>query len=410
MISSMTPARSASPNLLLASGVATLALAMGFGRFAYTPLLPPMRADAGLTIALAGLVATANLAGYLVGALAASGSWARARRVATVRWSVAAVVVTTALMAVHDLPVWLLARFAAGVASGLAFVLISSLVLDRAAADRRRHWPAVLYAGVGAGIALSGILVPPLVSLGGSRAGWLGLAVVAAVVAAVTLPWLHDVAPAPAAAAGPARPPARRALFWWLFAAYGGEGFGYVIPATFMVAIIAAAPSLARFAGLSWIVVGLVAMPSTVVWNEVGLRVGRPRALVVALAVQALGVVAPEYAPSALGAMLAAVTLGGTFMGITALGSALARELYPERSHTAIGALTVIFGVGQAVGPSVAAALTVRTGTYAHALTASAVVLAASAAAMLLGAGIAGRRSAAAVRTTPGPARSEPRR
>ncbi len=403
--------RSPSPNLVLASGVATLALAMGFGRFAYTPLLPAMRADAGLTVALAGIVATANLAGYLVGALAASGGWARARRVATVRWSVAAVVAATAAMALPGLPVWLLARFAAGVASGLAFVLISSLVLDRAAGEGRRHWPAVLYAGVGIGIALSGILVPPLVAWGGSRAGWLGLGAVAAAVAAITLPWLHDAAPAPApAGGGAARRPAGRGLFWWLFAAYGGEGFGYIIPATFMVATISAAPALARFAGASWIVVGLVAMPSTLVWNEIGLRIGRARALVAALLVQALGVVAPEYAPNAAGALLAAVTLGATFMGITALGSALARELYPERSHTAIGALTVIFGVGQAVGPSAAAALVVRTGTYGHALTASAIVLAASAAAMLTGAGIAARRSAAAARTAPAPGSSEPPR
>ena len=387
-------ARPPSPTLLLAAGVATLALAMGFGRFAYTPLLPPMRADAGLTVALAGIVATANLAGYLVGALAASGGWARARRVAIVRWSVVAGVAATGLMGLHGVPVWLIARFAAGVASGLAFVLISSLVLDRAARDGRRQWPAVLYAGVGAGIALSGALVPPFVSWGGSRAGWLGLSRGSALIAAVTLPWLHDAAAPPVAPrAAAARRPLDRRLFWWLFAAYGGEGFGYIIPATFMVANISAAPALARFAGASWVVVGLVAIPSTVLWNAVGLRVGRARALALALLIQAAGVAAPEYAPNAAGALIAAVTLGATFMGITALGSALARELYPERSHTAIGALTAVFGIGQAIGPSFAAALTVRTGSYGGAILASATVLSASAAAMLLGAVLASRRA-----------------
>jgi MFS family permease len=386
-------ARPPSPTLLLAAGVATLALAMGFGRFAYTPLLPPMRADAGLTVALAGIVATANLAGYLVGALAASGSWARARRVAIVRWSVVAGVAATGLMGLHSVPVWLAARFAAGVASGLAFVLISSLVLDRAARDGRRQWPAVLYAGVGAGIALSGLLVPPFVSWGGSRGGWLGLCAVSAVIAAIVLPWLHDTAPAPAAGAATAARPAGRSLFWWLFAAYGGEGFGYIIPATFMVANISAAPALARYAGASWVVVGLVAIPSTLLWNAVGLRIGRAPALAVAMLVQAAGAAAPQYAPNAAGAMIAAVTLGATFMGVTALGSALARELYPESSHTAIGALTAIFGIGQAIGPSFAAVLTVRTGTYGGAIVASAVVLAVSGCAMLLGAGLAGRRA-----------------
>ena len=384
-------ARPPSPTLLLVSGVATLALAMGFGRFAYTPLLPPMRADAGLTVALAGIVATANLAGYLVGALAASGRWARGRRVAVVRWSVIAGVAATGLMALHSVPVWLLARFAAGVASGLAFVLISSLVLDRAARDGYRQWPAILYAGVGAGIALSGLLVPLFVGWGGSRAGWLGLCAVSAAIAAVTLPWLHDAVPAAAPGPAAARRPADRTLFWWLFAAYGGEGFGYIIPATFMVAHISAAPALAPFAGLSWVVVGLVAIPSTLLWNAVGLRIGRARAFALAMLVQAAGVVGPDYAPNAAGALIAAVTLGATFMGITTLGSALARELYPERSHTAIGALTAIFGIGQAIGPSFAAVLTVRTGTYGGALAASALVLAASALAMLLRAALARR-------------------
>lgn len=393
--------RQPSPTSLLAAGFATLALAMGFGRFAYTPLLPPMRADAGLTVALAGFVATANLAGYLVGALAASGGWARARRVATIRWSVIAGVAATGFMGLHSVPVWLLARFAAGVASGLAFVLISSLVLDRAARDGRRQWPALLYAGVGAGIALSGVLVPPFVSWGGSRAGWLGLCAVSAAIAALTLPWLHDAAVPPAAPrAAAARRPLDRTLFWWLFAAYGGEGFGYIIPATFMVANISAAPALARFAGASWVVVGLVAIPSTVLWNAVGLRIGRVRALVLALLIQAAGTAAPEYAPNAAGALIAAVTLGATFMGITALASALARELYPERSHTAIGALTAVFGIGQAIGPSFAALLTVRSGTYGGAIAASALVLAASAGAMLLGGAVAGRRAAAAERSS----------
>src|SRR5581483_11983885 len=53
------------------------AIALGFSRFAYGLLLPPMRADLGWTYVQAGALNTANGAGYIVGALAAA--WAASR-------------------------------------------------------------------------------------------------------------------------------------------------------------------------------------------------------------------------------------------------------------------------------------------------------------------------------------------
>ncbi|MBV8148105.1 MAG: YbfB/YjiJ family MFS transporter, partial [Candidatus Eremiobacteraeota bacterium] len=276
-----------------------------------------------------------------------------------------------------------------GIASGFAFVLASSIVLDRAARERRPDWVAIFYSGVGAGIVLTGIVVPPLGAFGGWRAGWLGLAAISALLAAVTLPGLTD-------RADPTKPhevdPERGAspkLFVWLLLAYGGNGFAYVIPATFMVAMIAATPAVARFAAISWIVVGLVGIPSTVIWNRLGLALGRDRALGIALLVLGFGTVAPIISPNALGVIVAAATLGGTFMGITALASALGRQLFPHGSHVAIGRLTAAFGIGQIVGPALAGVLVAKAGSYAPALVIAACVSCASAGVIFVGSVIA---------------------
>jgi len=371
-----------------------MAVAMGVGRFAYTPLLPLLEHGAGLSNQMAGLIASSNLAGYLVGAFSASNPYFRTHRLLGARWAIATVIVTTALIAFTPVSTWIVVRFVTGVASGFAFVLASSIVLDRAAHERRPDWIAIFYGGVGAGIALTAIAVPPLGELGGWRAGWLGLALISTLMCAFTMPWLSDSAHAaiPAAGQQPSRLDPR--LFGWLFAAYSAQGMGYVIPATFIVAMIASAPSIARFAAASWIVVGVVAIPSTIIWNRLGLAFGRDVSLVVALVVMAIGAIAPVVAPNAFGVIVAAATLGGTFLGVVALTTALGRALQPEHSHIAIGRLTAGFGVGQILGPAVAGVLIGDSGSYTPALVVASSVLFLAAALMACGAILARTRLA----------------
>jgi predicted MFS family arabinose efflux permease len=344
-----------------------------------------MQAGAGLSHQMAGLVASSNLTGYLIGAFGASGSVFRHRRRAIVWCALAAVIATTALMAVSVTWVWMIARFLTGVASGFAFVLGSSVVLDRAVLERRPDWVAIFYTGVGLGIVLTGIAVPPLVGLGGWRGGWLGLAAISLLLCVATMPWFADRASESMHREDDTVPHRYPPLFWWSLLSYGAEGMGYIIPATFMVAMIAATPSVSAYASLCWIVVGILAIPSTVFWNRLGISIGNGYALAIAIFLMAIGVVAPIALGGATGVLLAATTLGATFMGVTALINALARELQPRSSHVAIGRLTASFGVGQIIGPAIAGVLVSATGGYGAALLLATVVLLFSAVAMLLG-------------------------
>ena len=358
---------------------------MGIGRFAYTPMFAVMRHQAGLTDALGGFVASANLAGYLVGALGASAPVFRRHRLATARWALTASALTTLAMAVPSLGAWFLLRALSGIASGFAFVAFSSLVLDRAAAEGHRTWAPRLYAGVGTGIALTGLLTPPFVALGGWQGGWIGLGVVAVAGAAFAAIAVADAPTAPAPPQSTSAFTAPRKLYPWLLTSYAAQGFGYIVPATFLVALVAGVPALAPGASLTWIVVGLVGIPSTLVWNRIALRSGSPRTIVWAQLFQALGTVMPVVEPNAFGVGFAAIALGGTFMGITSLANSTARAMFPHGSHGAIGILTAAYGVGQILGPLVTSVVVLHTHSYNLALTIASATLLVGSATMIAG-------------------------
>ena len=378
-----------SPFVRASAGAAALALAMGIGRFAYTALLPSLKAQLGFDAAAGGAIASANLAGYLVGAL-----WARhTPRGAPRRWLVRtglvlSVTTTGAVALTGDLPEWMALRFLAGVASGLVFVLVSASVLEALPPGDEGH-AGIHYSGVGSGIALAGTLAA-LWPAAPWQAPWLLLSGAAAVLAIPAFFMAPDERKDEAV--GPSARSAELTIRR-LAAAYFLEGLGYIVSGTFAVTAVQHTPGLARFAPWVWVVAGLAAAPSAVLWNKLGDRFGRGRVLVIAFAVQATGMALPALSSSALAALLGAIGFGGTFMGIVTVLLDLARRIDPSSASRTIGTLTVIYGVGQALGPALAGWLTQATGSPVPA------VLGASAA-VALGAALlaAGRRAEGAAR------------
>jgi len=361
--------RQAGDRRLLIAGALMLAVAMGVGRFAYTPLLPVMERDAGLSVAGAGALAFSNLLGYLVGAALAMMPFTHRRRLPITRWAIACVVVTTGLMAAAS-PLWLALRFLTGVSSGFVLVFASSIVLERAAHRNHPTWPPLFFSGVGIGIAFSGVAVPLFVGFGGSRAAWIGIAACSALATGLTFRWFVDDAPAATLGASPIGQhlPAHRSAFMWLAAVYTAEAFAYIIPATFLVAIVSRVPSIARFASLSWVLVGLAAMLATFPWIKVGARLGKARGLALALAIQTAGILAPTVSDSAAAVVVAALALGGTFIAITLFATGLGRDMFPHRTNAAVSRLTVLYSVGQMLGPPIATQLALHSGSYRAAL------------------------------------------
>lgn len=355
---------------ILIAGSAALALAVGIGRFAYTPVLPAMQEATGFGPATAGWIAGWNYLGYLLGALAASQLASRASRHAFLLASIAASIATTAAMGLTtDVALWCALRFVSGLASAGVLVISSAIVLETLARAARPHLMGAHFSGVGVGVALSGLVV----ALGGY---WFALAAASLALALLTLPLRYAH---PGAAAARPTPPTERFPAGLLIASYFLEGLGYVVTGTFLVAIAKQMPGIGGAAEALWIVVGVAGAPSTLLWSRAAARWGAPAALIAAHLVQAAGIVLPVLSDSLWVALVAAVFFGGTFMGITAVIVAYAGRIAVNPGRM-IGLLTAAFGLGQMIGPVIAGWLAERQGGFdgSLVLAAGAVVLGAA--------------------------------
>ena len=334
-------------------GLIALAAAMGIGRFVYTPILPFMVDALELSKAEAGVIASANFLGYLVGALAAA-VLPGAKRPWFVAALAASALTTGAMGLSPSLAMFLGLRFAGGVASAFVLVLASALVLERLAEAGRGGLSAVHFAGVGCGIAVSAVLVSGLAAAGyGWQAQWLfsgGLSLAALGAVIWLVPDRVETPHPPAAPRGDGKD--RRLMA--LMAAYGLFGFGYVITATFISTIVRTSPDIRAIESVVWLVVGLAAAPSVAVWAWAGRRWGEGRAFAVACVVEGVGVAMSVLATSALAVVLSAALLGGTVMGITALGLIHARHLSSGDPRRGLALMTAAFGLGQMIGPAFA--------------------------------------------------------
>jgi predicted MFS family arabinose efflux permease len=337
---------------------------MGIGRFVYTPILPLMVEALGLTKGQAGLIASANFAGYLGGALLAATPLLPGSRRAWLLTALTMSALTTGAMTwVSSISAFLVLRFVGGMASACVMVFASALVLDRLSVAKRADLAAVHFAGVGTGMAVSAVIVAGIVACGyGWRTLWLasGLAALLAVVVVPRLVADHAEPPTPPIANAGQGDPALTALV----AAYGLFGFGYVITATFLVAIVRASLAARALEPLIWLVVGLTAAPSVALWGWIGRRIGIARAFALACVLEALGVAASVLWLAPTGLVLAAALLGGTFVGITALGLVQARRLSQGDPRRTLAVMTAAFGFGQIIGPAFAGMVYDVTGSF----------------------------------------------
>lgn len=333
-------------------GLCAIAAGIGVGRFVYTPILPPMVAALGLSKSQAGLIASANFLGYLIGALLAAMPTLPASRRAWVLGALTVSALTTAGMGVSDtMPAFLALRLVGGVASAFVLILASTMVLEHQHELGRDGLSAIHFAGVGTGIAVSAALVAALLRIGQTWSMlWLvsgALALGGLAAAAMMLPHHHGTAPARDAKSRATLDPRLKRMI----VSYGFYGFGYVITATFLVAIVRGAPAIRALEPVIWIVFGVAAMPSIALWTWIAVPMGLPRAFALACVVEAVGVLASVAWQTTAGVFAAAVLVGGTFMALTALGLMRGRELAHGDPRRALALMTSAFGIGQIVGP-----------------------------------------------------------
>jgi predicted MFS family arabinose efflux permease len=347
--------------------------ALGLARFAYGLLVPAMRDELGWSLAKAGTLTTANSLGYLVGAVAAGPLARRLSETAAFRLGM---VLTAAALAANaatgSYPVLLLTRAAAGVSGALVFIA-GGVLASRAAASRGSALPVSIYfAGAGLGIAVSGTVIPPLLSHHPGRwpLAWAGLAAAAGLAAVFSWTAAADDPKAGAGTGsgadrldegGVAAPLAdwrAVAAMWRVSVAYLLFAAGYIAYITFLSAYLTAHHASVTQVAVTWAALGVAAMAEPVLWSRPLRAWPGARALAAALAaLSAAAAVAIISADPAV-VIVSAIGYGVSFLVVPAAITGLVHAAVPRPNWTAaLAAFTVVFAVGQMAGPYLAGVL-----------------------------------------------------
>lgn len=323
-----------------------------------------MYAAGVLNVGDAGLLAGANYAGYLLGAIVASmRPSARRPQCARLAAMVGAVsILGVALVA--DVRMWVLLRFLAGASGAIMFI---------AAATEARDNAVVAFGGVGVGIAACALATAITSGLGGTwRAVWIVNGVIAVAPVPLTLRSASPTGQRPRA--GNRRDDGSRLRFGLVAAAYGLSGCGYVVTATFLTLIIRRAGLDRSIEILAWLAFGLAMPASLPLWTRLRVHRGDVQGLLVAFVVQALaaGILLVRATP--ITAFAAASGMGLTVMGIVMMALAQG-EHHSTAPTTSAARLTIAYGTGQLAGPLLSAALAGAGGDLRPGLTLSVVSL-----------------------------------
>jgi MFS family permease len=354
---------------VIVAGMSALILTVGLARFAYTPMLPVMRAEAGLGALAGGWLATFNYMGYILGALIASMVPDLSSKYRLYRWGLLLALATTLGMGLTDNGViWSLLRFLSGLASAAGMLLASGMVLNWLIRHGQAPELGIHFAGMGVGVALSGLAVEAMAGHLSWDGQWIALGGLSLLFLLPAWFWL----PAPEATAkGAAKAeavPLDRGWMGLFLVTYFCAGFGYVISATFIVAILGALPMLTGLGNWIWVAVGVTALPSTFLWDRIASRIGPIPALLFAYALQILSFLLSALFDGAVPNLLGAVLFGGTFVGIVSLTLALIGRKFPANPAKAMARLTVGYGVAQILAPALAGWIAEETGGYRGAL------------------------------------------
>ena len=345
--------RASSPVMIALAGLMALGVAMGIGRFAFTPILPMMQQDSAMSLGEGGWLATANYLGYLVGALSAVSL--RVRAATAIRVGLVTIALVTLGMGLAPgFAAWLVLRALAGVASAWVLIFSSAWALGKLTGAGRSVLRGTVFAGVGIGITVAGIFCVVLMQRGaGSPTAWNGLGVVALVATMAIWRVLRPDHDAGGNESGQHPDPRYR----WdldstrLVLCYGALGFGYIIPATFVPAMARELVKDPFVFGWSWPIFGLAAALSTLVAAPGTRFIGNRRLWALSHLVMALGVAAPVVWPTIGGIMVAAFLVGGTFMVSTMSGLQEAQLVAAPRPTGLMAMMTAAFATGQIGGP-----------------------------------------------------------
>ena len=373
--------------VIVSLGHLNVLCALGLARFGYTMILPAMKEGLQLSYAETGWLATGNFIGYLVSSFIAgliALRWPPRRLILIALCCLAAGLASTSL--VNGFPSAFAARTFTGLASGTLYIPAMTLPTIWFASHRRGMAAGIQTGGSGLGLILSGLLIPEILHWfgpAGWRHSWVLLAMLVGLVWLVMLGFVRnrpeDVGHRPYGAAEVSPPlpggPARwREVFanrglWALGGVFACFGFSYVIYVTFFAAYLVKEGGLSpEAAGQLWGMVGGLSLGSGLVWGALADKIGKRFGLAIVFGLHSV-----SFATFALGQSLPAFVVSAILFGCTAwsipaiMAAAVGDYTRTSLAAAALGFLTIIFGLGQAIAPPIAGRLADWTQTFSGA-------------------------------------------
>ena len=340
--------------LVCSAAMISLAIAMGVGRFAFTPMFPLMIRDGLLNRENGTLLAASNYLGYLLGAMLAGRTKVKPSLL-LVFGLLSTAAVTGAVGWTTSVFVWALLRFVAGIMSAWTLIAASAWGLAWLASLRRQHLAGIIFAGVGLGIAAVGVICAVTARFA-VPAGkmWVDLALLAGILA--LFPWMVSAqlpsavsnavaATQPSTASNPPVNTIGLVICYSLF------GFGYILPATYLPALARQLVDDPNVFSWTWPLFGLAAAASTVLVSFGLKRTNRLRVWATSHFLMATGVLLPAVWHSIASISIAALLVGGTFMVVTMVGMQEARARAEAGATIVLARMTAGFALGQLLGP-----------------------------------------------------------
>ena len=332
------------------TGMVTLIVVMGMGRFSLTPQIPLMIADGQLSLSSAGVLAAMNYIGYLIGALHVSRISTQHARYLKV--GLLATALVTLLSGFTDsFALQCLFRLMAGVGGAWALIIVTSWTQMVLASQQAPRMSAAVFSGPGVGITLTGIAawLMSQTHFHASQA-WLVYGLIA--LAGAMLVWKALPQSLPERQQTQQSQPVSGNLKY-LLAAYTLAGFGYILPATFLSQMAHSIFAEGQLAAFFWPLFGLSAVAGVLLVIAFAARWNTRISLALILMVQGLGVAAVVLMPNATGLLISTVITGLAFLAIMQFSMKMARELSQGDLAKSVALLTCGYASGQLAGPLV---------------------------------------------------------
>ncbi|OCL84252.1 YbfB/YjiJ family MFS transporter [Arcobacter porcinus] len=362
---------------ILIAGIFSIIIGLGVARFAFTGLIPAMLEDY-LSIKFVGILASLNFAGYLAGSIFSMFVKDINVKVYLYRLGVFLAISSTFVLAFSDNNTfWMIARVLGGFAGAMCLIVGTAIVMQKLTIKSKTKAMGIHFSGIGFSILTTDLIARFFLSLDYTwRDSWTILAIFALVLSFYSV---YILSFDKEVKQNSVKVKFDFSLFTpfviVLIMAYFAEGIGFVVQATFLPDIINNLPGLEGYGSITWTLVGLAGIPSCIIWMLLAHRFGSSNIIIIALLLQAVGILIPVFSANIYLNFLSGILYGGTFIGLVALFMNLGGQLSKGNPVVLMGAMTSSYGIGQVVAPLYSIYFIEKYGNYDYALILTAIIV-----------------------------------